>query len=879
MQHRVLVEAARGACLEMLEVGLSRKGLRRVASVGDVPGARMTVASGSGTVPRVSMIGNAHIDPVWIWDWHEGMHEVLHTFRSALDRLDEDPGLTFCASSSAFYEWVEEVDPPLFARIRQAVVSGRWVVVGGQWVEPDCNIPTGESVCRQFLYGQRYLSSRFGTTATVGWNIDAFGHAGSLPQILVAAGLSSYVMMRPDENEKDIPSPLFTWSGSDGTSLPTYRVPFHYATDDFGEEAQLRERAEALLERSEGLGIPLMCLFGVGNHGGGPTRAALHTIREISAQYGGRIRLDAPDEYFARVAVDELPAVTGDLQWHAVGCYSARAEVKRRHSAAEQALVVAEKVERICRFATGDELTGTQILGRSWRSLLFSEFHDALGGTCTERSNEGIDLMVAEARAGADRVTTLALHTLARHVDTWTEGADRAEGLQASALGGLPIPLLVVNPLSWAITATVSVPYPIAACTDHVGDFQPLQHAPSGEVTFSPTRTLLQLPLPAMGYRRFWLHATGTPRLAAPVDSSVARREEDGCGHAITNSLLDVGVDAVTGVVHRLVDRRTGRQWLAAEGIRCVVLDDASDTWSHGTERYDGTESAWTCEGIDVVEDGPVRATVRGRFHFETSTLTQEVSLYSGQSFVDLHITIDWHGRHQLVKLVVPLQVREAQCAAGAPYGVVERTVCGHEDPMIHWVDVSERDGEGGVTCTAAGTHGYDAYGGRLRLTLLRSPRVADHGRGWGADDPDGYPYLDQGVHDFHFRLHPHQRGWRDATPVRWSEEHLLEPPMVLDTWHRGTLGPSASVLRVSEGSAVVSAMKRAESGAGSVLRIWESRGRPTRAVVVLGPAAWEANMGPHQVMTVFVPDDTSAPLRTIDLCEFTAEPTDVEDP
>ena len=166
--------------------------------------------------------------------------------------------------------------------------------------------------------------------------------------------------------------------------------------------------------------------------------------------------------------------------------------MKRRHSATEQALIVAEKVERICRLTTGDELQPTEVLGRAWRSLLFSQFHDALGGTCTERSDEGIDLMVAEARAVADRVTTLALHRLARHVDTWTEAADRAEGQQASALAGLPIPLLVVNPLSWAVTRHRFGPLslyrlhrrgrcPPAAATRAVGrgDRQPYQHPPA----------------------------------------------------------------------------------------------------------------------------------------------------------------------------------------------------------------------------------------------------------------------------------------------------------------------------------------------------------------------------------------------------------------
>ena len=212
-------------------------------------------------IPSVLLVTNTHIDPVWIWDWHEGMHEVLATFRSALDRLEEDRDLVFSASSSAFYEWVEQVDPAMFFRIRKAVESGSWVLVGGQWVEPDCNIPSGESVCRQFLYGQRYLVSRFGFGASIGWNVDAFGHAASLPQILVQAGLGAYVMMRPEEKEKTIPSPLFEWVGSDGTAIATYRVPFNYATDPFGEEEMLRDRTSKLLQNFERAGHPTHVLL------------------------------------------------------------------------------------------------------------------------------------------------------------------------------------------------------------------------------------------------------------------------------------------------------------------------------------------------------------------------------------------------------------------------------------------------------------------------------------------------------------------------------------------------------------------------------------------------------------------------------------------
>lgn len=820
--------------------------------------------------PRVSMIGNAHIDPVWIWDWHEGMYEVLATFGSALDRLDEDPDLVFSASSSAFYEWVEHVDPVMFARIRDAVAARRWALVGGEWVEPDCNLPSGEAVCRQFLYGQRYLVSRFGTAASVGWNVDSFGHAASLPQILVAAGLRGYVMMRPDEKEKEIPSPLFRWVGCDGTPIPTYRVPFEYGTDIFGEDVLLRERSTSLRARADALGLPLMCFFGVGNHGGGPTRLALATIRQLTKESGGDVRMDSPDAYFDRNAQRALPEVSGDLQWHAVGCYSARVRTKQANARAEHALVVAEKLQNMCIALTGRGVRGSRSLGRAWRGLLFSQFHDALGGTCTERSHEGIDLLVAEARAVADRVSTRALQTLAQSIDTWTEGADRAESLQASAFAGLPIPLIVCNPLSWPSAMTVSIPYPIAACTDAAGAPHSVQKVASGEVTFSPAGTMVQVPVPAFGYKRFWLHVARVPPGCAPEGRTDAHHDVATSAYILGNGELEVHVDDASGRGRRLVDLRTGTQWMSEEGLRCVVIPDDSDTWSHGVTRYDGDEEEWTCERVEIVEEGPVRATVRARFRYGDSLLSQQISLYRQLPFVDLRLSLQWHERHKVIKLVVPFALHHPACVAGAPYGAAERSVTGHEDPMVHWVDLSGSNGEGGITCTTVGTYGYDALESRLRLTLARSPRAADHGRGWGSDDPDGYPYLDQGSHRFHVRLHPHHGSWQDGCAVEWSEQHLLDPPFVIGTWQRAPLGPQASVIDVRQGSVAVTAMKRAESAPGAVMRICEVAGRATSAeVAVSGRPAWTASMGPHEIQTVFVPDDVSAPMREIDLCEL----------
>ena len=337
----------------------------------------------------VFAIGNAHIDPVWIWDWREGMREVVATFAAAADRLDNCDDLFFTASSAAYYAWVEQMDPLLFERVKAHVRAGRWNVVGGEWVEPDCNLPSGEAVCRQLLYSQRYFQKAFGAPASIGYNVDSFGHAASLPQLLVKAGLHGYVMMRPQQHERDIPVSLFNWRGIDGTEIPTYRIPIAYTTGqqaDRTEAEVVRERATSLVERAEAEKRPLMFFFGVGDHGGGPTRAAIEALRGLEAGDAGSIKFATPSQYFdVALSAGSMPleTVEGDLHMHAVGCYSVVAWMKNLNAQAERALVEAERLAALAELATGQRLKVNEDLASAWARVLFNQFHDSLGGTCT----------------------------------------------------------------------------------------------------------------------------------------------------------------------------------------------------------------------------------------------------------------------------------------------------------------------------------------------------------------------------------------------------------------------------------------------------------------------------------------------------------------
>ncbi len=830
------------------------------------------------------MIGNAHIDPMWIWDWDEGMHEVLQTFRAAVERLDEDPALRFTASSASYYRWVMETSPELFDRIRALVGAGRWVVTGGQWVEPDCNLPSGESVCRQLLYGQRFLARYLGVTATVGYNVDSFGHAGTLPQLLAAAGIRSYVFMRPGPEEKDIASPAFRWRGTDGTELPAYRIPYDYSTRGGREDELLRRRADELLARCEELDLPLMAFFGVGDHGGGPTRLAMATVHDLAGASGGAVDFGDPVGYFTALDAAagrgaSLPTVEGELQWHAVGCYSARADLKLANARAEDALVAAECLTELCRLFTGGAADVRRELSEAWEGVLFAQFHDALGGTCTDRATQAVHALLVSGAARAEQVAVRAVHRLAEQVDTWAEGAATAEGIE-SALGGLPVPMLVCNPHSWPVTTAVSVPHPAAVATDADGRRVAVQQIPSGEVTYSPTRSLLQVTVPPLGYRRYWLHVADAG--AGTRDDGERAGVDEGA--VLGNGLLRLAVDRRTGALASMVttggDLAAGTELLRG-GVRPVVVVDDSDTWSHGVDRYAGAEEAGRLLSVDVVEEGPVRATMRSVWSFGEgrTTVAQHVSLYAGRRLAEVSLEVDWHEAHRVLKLVVPLALDEPAALAGAPYGSVTRPCSGHEEPMVHWVDLSDAGAGWGLACTAEGAGGYDALGSTLRLTVLRSPRVADHGLGWGADDRAGYPVTDQGRHRLRYGLVPHAGPAAAAQLPRRAVEHRAVLPVVLDTWHHGRLGPEGSAACLEADGVVLSVLKRAEDGGGTVARLWEVAGGRERVRLSLGTSpdgsrpAWEGELAPHEVRTVFVPDADPARSRTIGIPELDVRP------
>jgi alpha-mannosidase len=781
------------------------------------------------------MVGNAHIDPVWLWQWPEGYQEVRATFRSALDRIEEYPDFVFTCNSVVFFEWVEETDPELFERIRARIAEGRWQVIGGWWLEPDCNIPAGESFVRHALYGQRYLRERFGMTATTGANIDSFGHNATIPQLLRRSGMDSYVFLRPGPHELTLPGPVFWWESPDGSRVLAYRIPHEYGTPPGELDAHV-EKALAQLpaDRDE-----LMVFYGVGNHGGGPTRANLDSIARLSSDgERPRLELSSPRRFFDSVARDDaIPVHAGELQHHGVGCYTSHSGIKRWNRRAENLLQRAEKWCAVADVLGAQPYPLAQVT-EAWKLLLFNQFHDTIAGTSIAPAYEDARDQIGHASSLASLAFNRAIQSISRQIDISAE--ERAT------------PLVVFNPHPWLLRADVELEFGgfrdgEPRMTDDDGVAIPVQRAvPTATLNSTRGRLVFPAEVPPLGYRVYRIHPG---RGAAPPAS----------GTTLENEHVLLELDPSTGRIARLVVKATGADLASPGNPHAVVVDDRSDTWGHGVRTYDAEVGEFECTGLRVVESGPVRTVLRVESRFGASTLREDYALGANARHVDVRVALDWRERLKLLKLRYPTSVETDRATFEVPYGHLERPAGGDEEPGQAWVDVSA--GGRGLSVLNDAKHGYDVRGGDIGISAVRSPVWAWH-EPRELDPDSAYDYMDQGPQEFRLRLVPHAGDWREAGTVRLAAE-LNQPSFaLLESSHRGRLPQRASYLDDGGGPVVVSVLKAAEDGDGSlVVRAYESAGRPARASIALPLVGRtiEADFGAAEIKSFRVPRDPAA--------------------
>jgi alpha-mannosidase len=824
----------------------------------------------------IRMVGNAHLDPVWLWPWQEGYQEARATFWSAIHRMEEYPDFVFTCDQMALLAWVEESDQELFERIKARVADGRWVNAGGWWVEPDCNMPMGESFVRQGLYGQRFLRSRFGVTATVGMNVDPFGHNVMLPQILRGQGMDSYVFMRPGPHEGDLPGSLFWWQSPDGSRVLAYRIPFEYSSPPGSVDGQIDKALGTLGEPLDSL----MVFYGVGNHGGGPTRANIESIKRYDRMGSfGRMVMASPRDYFDEVLgrgqgyLHDIPVRADDLQHHAPGCYSAHSGIKAWQKRAQAAVLSAECWAAVV--AMRDDVPYPRArLERAWKQVLFNQFHDVLPGSAIEPAYEDARDQLGEAIAVSKRIIVRAHNVLARQIAIDFE--DRTQ------------PVLVFNPHPWPVSTDVQLQYGAQRTGVHVVDeagrrvvFQLTQSvATTSDV--SRGALVFRAELPPLGYRLYRLRpgddAEGAWSAGEPAGLRVSAT-------VIENDLVRIELDAGTGWIGSYLDKRTGLDVMrGVDGTTHTQLcDDPTDTWGHRVVSYAWPGATMQLDRIVVRETGPLRSRVRIERSWGSSTLVEELLLDHDSSVLRVDVTLDWREKAHLLKLRFPTALAAPRARYEVPFGQIERPVDGAEEPAQAWVDLSgDIDGRpAGLTVITTNKHGYDVSPGdqpSIGVTAVRSPVYSWHDP--RLLDEDGiYVYQDQGVQHFNYELVPHGGDLREADPVRRGL--LLGAPVraMLESSHGGLLPATHSFVSDRGGAVMVTAVKGSEDaveapGSGSadlIVRALETRGERSRCRIELPIAGRviEEDFGPYQLRTFRIPRDPDAPMSEVDLIEW----------
>ena len=813
--------------------------------------------------PKIHLIGNAHLDPIWLWRWQEGCGEVLQTFRSALDRMNEYDDFIFTCSSAAYYKWVEEIDQAMFEEITARVKEGRWVPVNGWWVQPDCNMPSGESFARQALYSQLYYYEKFGLVCRTGYNVDSFGHNAMLPQLLKLGGMDTYVMMRPNSTENPhIPTPLFWWQSPDGSKVLTYRIPNSYCLS--GEQA-LDTALDAYEQLSSETQRDLMLFYGVGNHGGGPTRFDIDYLCQKSNEEAYRnIKFSSPDQFFKDIqsSLPQLPVWSEDLQHHASGCYSVVSSVKKSNRYNENNLINSEKWNTIAAITTNIPAQ-TESFAKAWQELSFNQFHDTLAGCSIREAYDDVRDSMGYAATIAAKAQNRALLSLSRRINTWIDGVSEpvnneyrpcTEVRHNSAPPGFPRPVVICNPLSFAVQVPVQSYQPSSMVKDHRGNVVVHQNVRSSRLNDTHADTVFMASVPGMGYATYWLYPINEEGVINTQPDSQADNL------VLSNEYMRVQFDRKTGCIVSLTDSESDNNYLADLGARPVVIDDQqSDTWAHDVFQFHKTKGFMELQSMEMEEKGPLRSVLRAEYRYGHSALTQRFILAAGQKTLRVVCKAIWQEPHTLLKFSFPVAGTDEISTYEIPYGYIKRPCNCEEEPALSWADVtvSSHGVRRGISILSDSKYSYDCIGSDLRLTALRNAIFADHYSGRPAS---GYDYTDEGLHWFEYGIYLHTGEAEGSAVVREAALFNNRPVVIPESYHVGAGEPQEkSFLAIQAPNVLASAFKFCEDGSGAViLRCYETAGIKTTTVIqcLAADSPFTADFHPHEIKTFRINPD-----------------------
>jgi len=823
---------------------------------------------------KLFLVCNAHLDPVWLWEWEEGLAETLSTFRTAARFCDEFENFVFCHNESILYQWTEEYEPALFKKIQELVKQGKWHIMGGWYLQPDCNMPSGESFVRQGLLGKKYFIEKFNTESRTAVNLDPFGHTRGLVQILKKSGYYSYLFCRPDAKSLELEDNDFVWIGYDGSEIMAHRATEHYNSQRGKARAKIEQWIAENLNSKVG-----MALWGIGNHGGGPSKIDLEQIGQLQKEeQNWEISHGTPDEYFALLNKNSLPKFSRDINPWAVGCYTSMSRVKQKHRQLENIYYQTEKM------LTNAALHGLmnypkKELQEALEDLLYGEFHDILPGSSVQddefhalrRFDHGIEIM--------QRLKARAFFSLLVGQKSGAEGE---------------FPLVVYNHFPYEIEETIisefQPPEPnfkwnifkVPEITDANGKRIPVQleKERSNILVDFRKRVIFKTTLQP-GVNRFSCFLkdsnVGSEQLSGRADDNVFKFKNDEC---------KVIINKETGLIDSY--EVEGTEFLKQDTFQLLVMKDNPDPWGSKVRSFRNLTGKFTLmseeectefAGVDVrvlapvriVENGVIRTVVEALFKFNKSYACVRYIIPKSGKEIEIDIKVYWMEKDKMLKLSVLSNFEKGRCLGQVAYGVERFDRFGEELVAQKWIGIESADKKYGLTAVNNGTYGFDFENGEARLSLLRSPAYAalPHDNHSPILRQDRFETrIDQGERMFKFWI---KGGLANERIENIDREALIknEFPMVLCCFPTGDGKIIEPGIILSNESIQLNTFKMAEDNNWLIIRLFEPCGKNQKTTIKIPylNMAFDLELNKFEIKTIAVDIETKKYFET-DLLE-----------
>ncbi len=819
------------------------------------------------TKDTIQVVGHAHMDMNWLWTYSETMQMCNDNLRQVVAFMKEFPDYTMVQSQAAVYNFVEKVDPPLFEQVKKYVKEGRLEPVGGMWTEGDENLSSGEAITRSFLLGQRYFQNHFGRMSKVGWLPDNFGHISQMPQILKLAGCDYFYFHRCKPYLG-----TFWWVAPDSSRV------LCYANDTYNGNITPEMRNE--VNKFSPDKHRILQITGVGDHGGGPTRANIEMVHQLdkTPDYPA-VKFTTAGNFFQRASkeMDGRPTHRGEMQFIFEGCYTNVSDIKEGNRSCENLLYGSEFFNAL-RWLKGDTYPSKE-LREIWETVTFNQFHDILPGSAINESNKENVARYIEALRKTTELRNNAFRKMADEVKFQTGLGQPVVAFNLQPKGRKAIVEANVFTNEKPATAKIGswgdfygsnkiIPVdngqgPVASVLvrDASGKTYPAQivwgkSTPPG---YTSKVEFVVDDMPACGYKTFYLDMNKPGEINKTIPFN---------DNTFDTDFFRIKFDMKTGGIVSLFDKRSNKEYVKQGGqlnkLKIYLENKKGGMKSWVINKIVKEEDVANVKSVKIVENGPVRACIETVKTWGKSRFTERTYLYRSYPRIDYDMEVNWletgsdSTDSPMLRALFPLAVENPRFYSQVPFDVIERPIDGkingkdapsyqksqskiygvdpetndgQEVPAQKWVDVT--DGRDGIALLNKSKYGNSFHNGDLRLTLMRS-----------AGNPDIYPNL--GKFNISYALYPHQGDWKNNV---WSEGddfnvpvYAAEPPSLALVKNHATRPEEDSFISVSSENVMLSGIKKSEEKEELIIRLFETQGKETTATVKLPMVVKSAN-------------------------------------